>query len=59
MRRYWPILSIALILWATIVWARTVPGNPMTGQRVAAILITAGCWFTIGAVIERIRNGGD
>lgn len=59
MADYWPILAMAVIIWLTVIWARTVPGNEFSIQRISAILIAAACWFTIGRVYERIRRGRE
>lgn len=54
--KYWPTIALCLLVWVTVLVARTHPFNPMGMERVFAIGVVAICWLTIGIVIERIRN---
>ena len=53
--KYWPTVALCLLVWMTVIVARTDEGNPWTYERVFAITVCSICWFTIGSAVERIR----
>jgi len=56
---YWPTITLALIVWVTIIFARTHAFQEMTFSRAFAIVGVAACWFTIGVCVERLRHWKD
>ena len=57
--KYLPTIALCLVVWITIVWARTSPENQLGFERVFAIVVAAVCWYTIGTVMERARRDDD
>lgn len=56
---YIPTIVLCLVVWATVIVVRTHPTNPLTTERIFAIVLVAGVWFIIGIVVERVRADRD
>lgn len=52
--RNWPVMGIALVLWAAAVTTRLSLG--FGGSRILAIFIMSGSMFVVGAMAERIHR---
>ncbi len=52
-----PVILLCLLVWVTIIWARTNPDNELSYECGFAIAVASICWLTIGIVVERIHRG--
>lgn len=54
--RHYPTIALALLVWITVIVARTNATNQLDFERVFAIALVAVSWFTIGVCVTKIRR---
>ena len=57
--RYYPTIVLCLVVWVTIIVARTDSTNEMDFERAFAIGTAAICWLTFGVCVQKIRHSED
>ena len=54
--KYYPTIALCLLVWVTIIVARTDSTNELDFQRGFAIGAASICWLTIGVCVQKIRH---
>lgn len=51
--KYWPTILLCLMVWVTVIVARTDATNRLDFERGVAIVVVAIAWFAIGYFVHK------